>query len=154
MGPRGLTARAVRIAAKHLHTAQVCVDRLHELGALQRLASRAASADEGGARLMGIRRIAPSPHKRRRGFPITQAARAVILYIVPSADLRKNVISLLKPATRHGSAQERIGYGERQRAVPWRMANTLPGIGAARALTAMSMTAAMAKTGRRGSSAV
>jgi len=49
------------IAAKHLHTAQVCVDRLHELGAthelklltgcLQRLASRAAPADEGGARL-------------------------------------------------------------------------------------------------------
>jgi len=49
------------IAAKHLHTAQVCVDRLHELGAthelklltgrLQRLVSRAAPGDEGAARL-------------------------------------------------------------------------------------------------------
>jgi len=44
------------IAAKHLHTAQVCVDRLHKLGAthelklltgrLQRLTSLAAPADE------------------------------------------------------------------------------------------------------------
>jgi hypothetical protein len=44
------------IAAKHLQTAQVCVDRLHELGAthelkllrghLQRLTSRAARAEE------------------------------------------------------------------------------------------------------------
>jgi hypothetical protein len=47
------------IAAKHLQTAEVCVDRLHELGAahqlklltrhLQRLTSRAAPADEKGA---------------------------------------------------------------------------------------------------------
>jgi len=44
------------IAAKHLQTTQLCVDRLHELGAthelklltgrLQRLTSRAAPADE------------------------------------------------------------------------------------------------------------
>ena len=45
------------IAAKHLHTAQICVDRLHELGAthelklltgrLQRLAFRATPIEEG-----------------------------------------------------------------------------------------------------------
>ncbi len=52
--------RVANIAEKHAHTIQVCVDRLHELGAeselralasvLQRLAFRAAPPAENGSK--------------------------------------------------------------------------------------------------------